>query len=240
MKFTKVEALGNDFIIIDGINQNIQLSQSDIKKLCHRHYGIGADGILLILKSKISDFYMQIFNSDGSEAKMCGNGVRCVAKYVYETKMTTKKKLRIDTLSGIKHVSLLYNQILVDMGKAHIENDEPYYFVTIGNQHAVKFVENIHDENECQSFLDDCNIEFVQRIDRQHLKVKVIERGVGETLACGSGACAAMYAAYKKNLCFNDVDVELFGGHLRVFYYHHHIYMEGPAQIVYKGEINIE
>lgn len=239
MEFTKMEALGNDFIVLDGMNQDIQLSSSDIKKLCDCHYGIGADGVLVLCKSKIYDFYMQIFNSDGSIAKMCGNGIRCVAKYVHENKMTTKNKLKIDTLSGVKHVSIDHDKILVDMGRAHIKSHEPYFLVSIGNQHAVKFVESIQNENECQTNLKDYNVEFVEIVDNKHIKVRVIEKGVGETLACGSGACAAMYSAYINHLCLEDIDVELPGGHLRIFYQNHHVFMEGYARIVYKGEIDI-
>lgn len=240
MEFTKMEALGNDFIVLDGVNQDIQLSSSDIKKLCNRHYGIGADGVLVLSKSKIYDFYMQIFNSDGSAAKMCGNGIRCVAKYVYENNIIAKSKLKIDTLSGVKHVYLSKEKILVDMGRAHIKSYEPYFLVSIGNQHAVKFVESIRNDNECQTNLKDYNVEFVEVVDNKHLKVRVVEKGVGETLACGSGACAAMYVSYMNHLCMEDVDVELLGGHLHIFYLNHHIFMEGYARIVYKGEIDID
>ncbi|MFR7591046.1 MAG: diaminopimelate epimerase [Longibaculum sp.] len=273
LKFTKMHGIGNDYIYFDGIHQDIPMTPHFIQKVSHRHEGIGSDGIIVILESENYDFKMRMFNRDGSEGKMCGNGVRCFAKFVYDHALTKKTYLEIETLGGIKKVWLTLENnrvtsVKVDMGEPILkttlipclyEKDElideevnilgKTYCVTalsMGNPHVVMFVENMDFDIEKigplfekhHMFPESVNTEFVEVIDRTHLKMRVWERGSGETKACGTGACASMYASYLKGLCDEQVKVELLGGTLDISYADGHLFMNGPAITCFEGMIN--
>ena len=267
--FTKMHGLGNDYIYIDRIRNKYLNLTNDIlprisRYLSNRHFGIGADGIILIESSKIADFKMRIFNSDGSEAQMCGNGIRCLAKYVYDSKLTTKEVFSIETLAGIKEVKVLKNkeglveEVEVNMGKAKVEKDLRLNVsntiitltkVDIGNPHAVIFIRNLDNldiekygpiiENN-NNFPNRTNVEFVEILDRNLIKLRVWERGSKETYACGTGACAAVATCVYKNLCDKNVKVLLKGGELNISYKKDDIYMRGIATNVFSGIIDIE
>ena len=257
MNFTKMEGLGNDYIYIDTINQKFDLNYSDLaKKFSNRNFGVGSDGIILIEKSEIADFKMRIFNKDGSEAEMCGNGIRCVGKYVYDNNLTDKLNLTIETKSGIKYLNLIIqnnevSEVIVDMGKATLnrkislnilDNNFNLDYISIGNPHAVCITDldinkygNIIENDS--NFINRTNVEFVKIIDKNNIEVSVWERGVGETLACGTGACAAFFSCYINNLVDNEVNVILKGGVLVIKIENDHIYMKGPCNLVYEGKI---
>lgn len=280
LDFTKMTGLGNDYIYIycsDGLKlKNIP---EIAKKLSDRHFGIGSDGLILIDKADdgTSDFKMRIFNSDGSEAEMCGNGIRCVAKFIHDKKLSDSDKISIDTLGGIKKVKLLENEngdcneVIVDMGEPLFQDKNiPYNIyepfnkdldinvegekmrftvVSMGNPHAVTFVENLDDlqiemcgpiiENN-PIFPNRTNVEFVEIIDKNNIKVRVWERGVGETFACGTGACAAVVASGLNGYTDENVTVKLPGGKLKIEWGNdNHIYMQGPATTVYEGKIDL-
>lgn len=272
MKFTKMHGLGNDYLVFDGIHQKAHLTPTQINKLCDRHFGIGADGIIIVLpksKSKKSknhesvtaDFRMQIFNADGSEAEMCGNGIRCLGKFVYDHGLTKKTALNIETLSGIKllHLTVVkgkVQKVRVGLGQpVEINNDgvdvtdEEFTAtnVNIGNPHCVIFankidklpIERYGAEVECNSkFPNRTNVEFVQVIDKSNIKQRTWERGVGETLACGTGAAAAVVAGVYNKLLHRNVNVHLKGGILEVEYaLIGDIYITGPAEEVFSGTI---
>ena len=273
--FSKMQAIGNDFVVIDNREKFFQYSFKLLAEfLCNRHYGIGADGILIIENSIKSDFKMRIFNKDGTEAEMCGNGIRCFAKYLYEKDITKYKKFTIETLSGEKSVELVVEgetvvSISVDMGEPVwefekipvnyfqkdkeeiiIEIDEEKiktYPVSIGNPHLVVFVENVDNfdvekygkylENY-KYFINKTNVEFVEIIDNTHIKIRVWERGVGETLACGTGACASAVVSYKQKSTDSRLTVDLPGGKLQINCLKN-IIMTGPAEFVFEGKLNI-
>lgn len=275
LKFTKMEGIGNDYIYFDGIHQNIPLNKEFIQKISDRHKGIGSDGMIVILKSDICDFKMRMFNLDGSEGKMCGNGIRCFSKFVYEHHLTDKTYLEIETLGGIKKVWLNVvdehvESVQVDMGKPIIQtnqipclfekdtmideaiavNGREYYVtsVSMGNPHLVIYVDDLDFDisilgKQFEShplFPESVNTEFVMRVDCHHLRMRVWERGSGETLACGTGACAVMYASYLNGFCDEKVEVELTGGKLNIEYRDEHIYMSGPARTTFEGMIDEE
>lgn len=275
LKFTKMEGIGNDYIYFDGINQNVPMNKKFISKISDRHFGIGSDGMIVILSSEKYDFKMRMFNLDGSEGKMCGNGIRCFAKFVYDHGLTDQTYLEIETLGGIKKVWLtVENQqvqhVKVDMEEPilnpkkipclfekeqmineNVEVDGKNYQLTslsMGNPHTVMYVDNldfdINTIGPCfehhPMFPDLVNTEFVEVVNRHYLKMRVWERGSGETMACGTGACAAMYASYLNGLCDEHVQVELLGGILDISYKNGHIYMDGPAHTVFEGMINEE
>ncbi|MGN0452248.1 MAG: diaminopimelate epimerase [Ruminococcus sp.] len=260
MKFTKMHGLGNDYLYVYGeVPENIsELSQ----KLSDRHFGAGSDGMIYICPSQTADFKMRIFNADGSEAKMCGNGIRCVGKYVYDKGYTDKKTLRIDTLSGIKTLNLSVmggkvNSVTVNMGKAVTEEKTDLDIdgqtvalipVSVGNPHAVIFVEDINDAplttlgpmiEHHGMFPDGVNVEFVQVISKTELRMRVWERGSGVTFACGTGACASTAAAISQKFCDrnSDISVILDGGTLHITVADDNtVTMRGPATTVYEGE----
>lgn len=258
MKFTKMEGLGNDYIYIYGAPENPeQLSV----KLSDRHFGIGGDGIVLISLSDVADFKMRIFNADGSEAMMCGNGIRCVGKYVYDKGYTKKTKLEIETMSGIKYLDLRVKDgkvdtVAVDMGEVKVKEEETLDVaggvklipVDVGNPHAVIFVDDA-DKAPVDSvgplieknprFPGGVNVEFVSVTARNRLRMRVWERGSGITMACGTGTCASVAAAVKKGYCDEGVDVEvqLDGGVLRIKCDGDKVIMTGPARTVFEGEI---
>lgn len=271
--FTKMQAAGNDFIILNYLQERLEYSYKLLVEfLCNRHFGVGADGILIIEESQKADFKMRIFNQDGSEAEMCGNGIRCFAKYVYEKDLIHKKEFEIETLAGIKNIKLdvegkTVMQVTVDMGipefnfekipvisllnqgreKINIDNYEVYP-VSLGNPHSVCFVDNLEEidikeigkkiENY-KSFPNKTNVEFVQIINENLIKIRVWERGVGETLACGTGACAASIISNKYKSTNSELTVELSGGKLKTKYENEKIELIGTAEFVFEGKIEI-
>ena len=263
MKFTKMHGLGNDYLYVWGeVPENIaQLSQ----KLSDRHFGAGSDGMIYISESETADFRMRIFNADGSEAMMCGNGIRCVGKYVYDKGYTDKSFLKIETLSGIKTLDLkiLNGKVLavtVMMGTAQTLPEKEltvssktykYIPVSVGNPHAVIFVDDITivplEEvgqliEHHPDFPDGVNVEFVQVVSPAKLRMRVWERGSGVTMACGTGSCASTAAAIQKGYCKHGkaVSVVLDGGTLEICIDESGIIaMTGPAETVYEGETEI-
>jgi len=227
---------GNDYIYIDCRNQTVKNPKESAIRLSNRHIGIGSDGLVLILPSSVADAQMRMFNADGSEGNMCGNAIRCVAK------LLDKDKCTIETKSGIKKVVRVDTDMFqVDMGKAKIISDKE---ICMGNPHYVKFHDDIDslDIKTLSKGRQDINNEFIQVIDRNHLKMRVWERGSGETLACGTGACAAVVVATIAGYCDKGVDVrvDLLGGRLTINYTDETVYMTGNAIEVFKGEINHE
>lgn len=273
MIFTKMHGLGNDYVCINCFRERVEDPPGFARALCDRHYGIGADGLILICPSKVSDFKMEIYNSDGSVAGMCGNGIRCLGKYVYDYGLTGKETLSIETKSGIRNMHLQIRDgkacgAMVDMGvprlNAHsipilsekdlvindpIEVQEKNYRMTgisMGNPHAVIFSEEINGISLEETgrelefhprFPERANIEFCHVTARDRMEVRVWERGVGETLACGTGACAAVVASVLNDLTDEEVIVKLLGGELSVRWDRkiNHVFLEGPAVKVFDG-----
>jgi diaminopimelate epimerase len=257
-----MHGLGNDFIVLNDWNQQIKDYVGLSKNLCRRGFSVGADGVIILCKPSNlkADFSMRIFNTDGSEAEMCGNGIRCLARYVYENSLIQKLLMKVETLAGLKTVKLELNNgiiktVSVDMGcpvydhesKCFSINGEKTgaYCLSIGNPHCVIFVNDVNDTNvekfgpmvETHScFPNRVNVEFVEIVDRQNLKIRVWERGCGETLACGTGACASAAIAHKIKKVDNEVVVHLRGGDL-VINLNDRIHMKGPAVKVYEGFI---
>lgn len=276
MEFTKMHGIGNDYIYFNCMNEEIKNPEELSKKLSDRHFGVGGDGIVLILPSDKADFRMRMFNADGSEGKMCGNASRCIGKYVYDKKLTNKTKVTLETLAGIKTLNLTVNngevtEVEVNMGEAIIEPKSiPVLFdkeqvvdenmnvcgeeykvtcVSMGNPHCIVYMDNIDDleiekigpkfENH-ELFPERINTEFVEVIDRNTFKMRVWERGSGETLACGTGACAVTVASVLNGFCNRDeeVTVKLLGGDLKIKYLSNGlVYMTGPAEFVFEGRI---
>jgi diaminopimelate epimerase len=260
MHFTKMQGLGNDYLYVYGdVPENIAaISQ----KLSDRHFGAGSDGMIYISSSDKADFKMRIFNADGSEAKMCGNGIRCVGKYVYEKGYTDKTRLSIETLSGVKTLDLQIRSgkvksVTVDMGKVTVGEEKEIAVggqtvcgipVSVGNPHFVVFVPDAQTAllqtvgpliEKHPSFLEGVNAEFVQATGNNQLRMRVWERGSGVTMACGTGACAASAAAVHKGLCRHSVpiSVQLDGGTLEIQVDPAgFVRMTGPAEMVYEGE----
>ena len=277
IKFTKMHGLGNDYVYIDAINQKIENESSLAKFVSNRHFGIGSDGLILICKSEIADFKMRMFNSDGSEAEMCGNGIRCVGKFVYDKGLTNKTTVKIETLAGIKTLILntkdgKVETARVDMGEPILEAEKipvistekpvknleleaenkkfKFTCVSMGNPHAITIVENTKEFDVekygkvleiDKAFPKKANIEFAQIIDRQNINMRVWERGAGETLACGTGACATAVACNLNGLTDRKVNIELLGGTLNIEWNEtdNHVYMTGPAKFVFDGTITI-
>lgn len=274
LKFTKMHGLGNDYVYMDAINQNIENRIELAKFVSDRHFGIGSDGLILICPSKIADFKMQMFNSDGSEAEMCGNGIRCVGKFVYDNGLTDKTTISIETLAGIKILEMKEENgkiklAKVDMGEPILDperipvitqenpvknlilkaEDREFKFscVSMGNPHAITFIkEDVNNFDICKYgrileidkvFPNKANIEFVNIIDDKNLKMRVWERGAGETLACGTGACAVAVSAMLNNYTQRKVTVKLLGGDLEIEWNNenNHVYMTGPATTVFEG-----
>lgn len=279
--FSKMQATGNDFIIINNLENEFQYSFKLLAKyLCDRHFGVGADGVLILDKGNKADYKMRIFNQDGSEAEMCGNGIRCFAKYLYEKKIINNTEFEIETLAGVKKVKLEVegNTVVlveVDMGKPIFEFDEisvyyennakttynenelfegiqinefTVYPISMGNPHAVCFVNDV-DEIDIEKagklienykyFPSKTNVEFVQIKNNSTIKVRVWERGVGETLSCGTGACSSAVISNLYKSTESEVIVELRGGNLKIKYDGEQVLMQGSAEFVYEGDINI-
>ena len=274
IEFIKMHGLGNDYVYIDAINQNINNRSELAKKVSDRHFGIGSDGMILICKSDIADFRMQMFNSDGTEAEMCGNGIRCVGKFVYDNGYTDKENIEIETLAGVKKLKLYVQngkveKVKVDMGEPILEpnkipvisSEEPvkdlnlnimdrnfkFTCISMGNPHAVTFIDEDVNEFDIEkygklveinaAFPQRTNVEFINVLDKNTIKMRVWERGAGETLACGTGACASAVASFLNGFTERNVIVELLGGNLEIEWNEcdNHIYMTGPATTVYKG-----
>ena len=275
IKFTKMQGLGNDYVYIDATKENIENPSVLAKYISDRHFGVGSDGLILICPSDKADFRMRMFNSDGSEAEMCGNGIRCVGKFVYDKKLIDKTLVTIETKAGIKTLKLnIKNKevdtVRVDMGTPILESekipvitdekiaqnlklnalDKSFNFtcVSMGNPHAVTVVDNISDFDVKkygsileinEVFPNKTNVEFVEIKDPENIKMRVWERGTGETLACGTGACASAVACNLNGLTKNNVNVELLGGNLNIeLGEDNHVYMTGPAVTVFEGELN--
>jgi diaminopimelate epimerase len=282
LRFTKMHGLGNDYVYISCMDQGVDelmLDPSEIAQLISdRHYGIGSDGLVLILPSEVADFRMRMFNSDGSEAEMCGNAIRCVGKYVYDNGLTERTSVSIETLAGIKKLDLMVRNrkvelVKVDMGQPilspadipvisdktvfisqPVEIDGDVYRVTcvsMGNPHAVIYVDEVDSfplerigpkmENH-YLFPRKINAEFAQVIDANVIKMRVWERGTGETMACGTGACAVLVASVLNGMCRRKAIIKLLGGDLIVEWNEaeNHVYMIGPAVKVFDGEIDIK
>ncbi|MBQ2091906.1 MAG: diaminopimelate epimerase [Clostridia bacterium] len=263
MHFTKMHGLGNDYLYVFGeVPENIaELSV----KLSDRHFGAGSDGMIYISESDIADFKMRIFNADGSEAKMCGNGIRCVGKYVYDKGYTAKTNITVETLSGIKTLKLNVtdgevHSAVVDMGNVTVGKETDLILlgqgftvlpVSVGNPHAVMFVEDAERVavetigpiiEKDPHFPDGVNAEFVEVRGRNELRMRVWERGSGITMACGTGACASAAAAVRQGYCDYDtpIKVMLDGGPLEITVSRDfNVSMDGPASLVYEGEVEI-
>ncbi len=278
IKFTKMHGCGNDYVYIDCFDRVIDNPQKLSMILSDRRYGIGGDGIILICASDKADAKMRIFNKDGSEGKMCGNGIRCVAKYLWDSgKVKSKENIKIETLSGVKTLEILSDSgnesvIKVDMGKADLNsNNIPMIFekekvinepitvntenynitcVSMGNPHCVIFCDEVYSAkvkeigsklSSHRIFPEGVNVEFVSESDSNNLIMRVWERGSGETLACGSGACASVVAAAENGLCKKgeDITVHLRGGKLVVNYSDSGVFLTGNAVKVFEGEIEV-
>ena len=279
MKFTKMHGCGNDYVYIDCTENSIENEEQAAIKLSDRHFGIGGDGMILIKKSDIADFEMVMYNADGSRGAMCGNGIRCVAKFVFDHKLTDKTNIAIASMGAIKYIDLkVENGVAVgarvDMGKPNLKAaeipvitdnekaiNEPITVdgseykmtcVSMGNPHAVIFIDKSPREIELEKigpkfennpvFPDRTNTEFIKVIDRKNLEMRVWERGSGETLACGTGACASAVAAIINGYCDNDVTVHLIGGDLQISWSgneNESVFMVGPATTVFEGEVEI-
>lgn len=273
LKFTKMQGLGNDFVVVDGINQTVNLDRQQIRRLADRHFGIGCDQLLLVEKAEgQADFRYRIFNADGGEVEQCGNGARCFVRYVHDHGLTQNSEIRIETLSGVISPRLEKNgNITVNMGKPIFEPERipfiadqcaltyqlelPDSPVTIcalsmGNPHAVRVVTDIARApvategaliEQHRRFPNKVNVGYLQVIDRNHIKLRVFERGAGETLACGTGACAAVVAGITLGLLDRQVVVSTQGGELTISWqgYGEPVWMTGPAVTVFEGEINL-
>lgn len=272
IKFTKMQGLGNDYVYIDAIHQNIENRTYLAQFVSNRNFGVGSDGLILVEKSDSADFKMTMFNSDGSQAEMCGNGIRCVAKFVYDKGLTDKTNLKIETLAGIKILLLNVKDgkveiVRVDMGEPILEPTKipvmattnhvkieaydkkiDFTCVSMGNPHAVTIVDDVKnfdvkkygkDIEVNKIFPQKANIEFAEIVDRNTIKMRVWERGTGETLACGTGSCATAVACALNGVTDRNVVIELLGGNLEIEWNENdnHVYMTGPAVTVFEGEL---
>ena len=277
MKFTKMHGLGNDYVYVNCFEEKIDNPPAVARFVSDRHFGIGSDGLIMINPSKTADFEMEMYNADGSRGEMCGNGIRCVAKYVYDYGLTDKTQISVETLGGIKYLDITVEDgkvslVKVDMRKPELEADlipiisereqvidEPievdgkeYHMtgVSMGNPHAVIYVDDVKGldlekigpkfENH-ERFPKRINTEFVHCIDRQTVEMRVWERGSGETLACGTGACAVAVSSILNNLTDTQVTVKLLGGDLQIEWDREkdRVFMTGPATVVFDGVIDI-
>ena len=277
MKFTKMQGLGNDYVYVNCFKETIENPPEMAKKVSNRNFGIGSDGLIMINPSDVADFEMEMYNADGSRSEMCGNGIRCVGKYVYDYGLTEKEHISVETLAGIKYLDLTVEDgkvklVKVDMGSPELvpENipivadgnrviDEPINVngteyrmtgVSMGNPHAVVYVEDVKGldietigpafENH-ERFPNRVNTEFVKVLDRNTVEMRVWERGSGETMACGTGACAVAVACILNGFTEDKVTVKLLGGDLQIELDKEadKIYMTGPAEVSFDGEINL-
>jgi len=277
MKFTKMHGAGNDYIYVNGFEEQIENPAEFAIRWSDRHKGIGSDGLVMILPSQSCDFRMRMFNADGSESEMCGNASRCIGKFVYDKGLTTKTEVTLETLAGIKILKLfvgsdnLVETVTVDMGEPILEgvkiptvfeqptvinvpvdfSDDIHYNITcvsMGNPHAVIFTNNIDKLNLPQigPVIENANIfprrtntEFIEVVSNNYVKMRVWERGSGETLACGTGACASVVAGVLNGLIARKTKVELLGGELVIEWNEsdNHVYLTGGATTVFEGEV---
>ncbi|MBR2753149.1 MAG: diaminopimelate epimerase [Lachnospiraceae bacterium] len=274
MKFTKMQGLGNDYVYVNLFEEKVEDPVATAIAVSDRHFGIGSDGLILIGPSDVADFEMIMYNLDGSRGEMCGNGIRCVGKYVYDHGMTDKTEITVETLGGIKVLQLFVGddgcveQVRVDMGKPILESEKipvnlpdpaisvpievdgktwAVTCVSMGNPHAVVFVDDVDTldlekigppfENHLL-FPNRINTEFIQIVDRSHVKMRVWERGSGETMACGTGACASTVACVLNDLTDRHLYLDLLGGRLDITWDEEsgHVFMTGPAVTSFEGE----
>lgn len=277
INFLKMHGLGNDYIYVDCLDKPLDNASELAVRLSDRHFGIGADGLVLIQPSRTGDFRMEMYNRDGSRGLMCGNAIRCVGKYLYDSRHTAKKELVIETDSGLRHLKLhitggYTEQVSVDMGKPVFDPGRipvlwpqsqaigipvnaagrEYHLtcLSMGNPHAVLFTDDVENldlpvlgpifENH-PLFPERVNTEFIRVLDRGNLRMRVWERGSGETMACGTGACAALVAAVVNDLCAREAVVHLNGGNLHISWPEagSSVVMTGPATFVYSGKIEV-
>ena len=274
MRFTKMHGIGNDYVYVNCFEETVENPAEMAVKMSRQHYGVGSDGLILICPSDVADFTMRMYNSDGSESEMCGNGIRCVGKYVYDRGLTDKTSVSVMTGGGLKQLQLnvrdgKVQSVRVDMGAPELRPElipvnltgeavmghrlhvgaavYEIHCVSMGNPHCIVFVKDpdLVDVEQVGTMLENhpifpqrANIEFVQVVDRQHLRMRVWERGSGETLACGTGACASLVAAVLTGQADRRVSMELLGGTLELewAFSDGHVYQEGPAKIVFDGE----
>jgi len=277
MKFTKMQGLGNDYVYVNCFEEKIENPSEVAIKVSNRNFGIGSDGLIMINPSEVADFEMEMYNADGSRGEMCGNGIRCVGKYVYDYGLTNKTSISVETLGGIKYLDFTIEDgkvklVRVDMGSpelvpdkipivaegetvidAPIVVDGKQYRMTgvsMGNPHTVVYVNDVQNleieqigpkfENH-ERFPNRINTEFARVIDRQTVEMRVWERGSGETLACGTGACAVAVASILNGLTDDKVTVKLLGGDLQIEWdrEENKVYMTGPAEVSFEGEIKL-
>lgn len=278
MRFTKMQGLGNDYVYVNCFKEQVPNPSEVAVKVSNRNFGVGSDGLILICPSKVADCEMVMYNADGSRGEMCGNGVRCVGKYMYDYGLTDKTSISVETLGGIKYLDLTVKdgkvtQIRVDMGNPHllpqeipmiadgervvaepIEVDGTTYSITavsMGNPHGVVYVEDVQalelekigPKFEChERFPNRVNTEFCKVLDRHTVQMRVWERGSGETMACGTGACAVAVASILNGYTDDRVTVQLLGGDLDIEWDREtdKVYMTGPAEVSFEGEIDVE
>lgn len=280
MKFTKMEGLGNDYVYVDCTSFLLEgeKAKNVAKFVSDRHFGIGADGLILIKKSDVADFTMEMYNADGSQGEMCGNGIRCVGKFVYDKGLTNKTNVSVETKAGIRYLELFIKDekvdtVKVDMGSPILSareipinadgdtflnqtidlegvGESTFSAISMGNPHAVTIIDDVDNldilsigplwENS-PFFPNKVNTEFIQIIDRKNVKMRVWERGSGETFACGTGACAVLVACYLNGLCDEEATIHLLGGTLSIKFdtKTNKVFMTGKATTVFEGEINI-
>lgn len=277
MKFTKMHGIGNDYVYVNCFKETVENPSEVAIRVSDRHFGIGSDGLILIKPSDVADGKMEMYNADGSQGAMCGNGIRCVAKYMYDYGITDKTSISVETKSGIKYLDLTLKDGKVDTVKVNMGTpilkaadipvcsekeqviDEPVTVdgkewkitcVSMGNPHAITYIDDVKGleiekigpkfENH-EIFPDRVNTEFVHVIDRHTVEMRVWERGSGETLACGTGACAVAVSSILNGLTEEEVTVKLLGGDLKIFWdrTENKVYMTGSATTVFDGEIEI-
>lgn len=274
MKFVKMHGCGNDYVYVDGSKEHIRDKEALVKRASDRHFGIGSDGVIFINPSERADFEMEMYNADGSRAEMCGNGIRCVGKFVYDFGLTQKTHITVESFGNIKYLDMSVtngkvSQIRVNMGSPELAPeripvrcehaqavDEPIEAaghsyrmtcVSMGNPHAVVFLDDVEHleidkigpafENH-ERFPNRTNTEFVKVLDREHVQMRVWERGTGETLACGTGCCATAVACVLNGMTEDKITVSVLGGDIEVEWDRKEnlIYMTGPAETVFAGD----
>ena len=261
MRFTKMEGLGNDYVYLDCTKEAPSDLPELARRMSDRHFGVGSDGLICIFPSEIADFRMVMFNADGSQAEMCGNGIRCVGKFVFDKGLTSKTELAIETLAGVKFLTLSIlggqvDRVTVDMGEPTVEDPRELSWngktlqgvsASMGNPHFVIPVPAVKDfplqeyaplSVPNPAFPEGVNVEIAEVVDPGHIRMRVWERGSGETLACGTGSCATVAVCAALGLCQREAVVNLLGGdlHIRWDETNNHIYMTGPARTVFEGE----
>lgn len=277
MKFTKMHGIGNDYVYVNCFTEQVENPSQVAIRVSDRHFGIGSDGLILIKPSDVADFEMEMYNADGSQGAMCGNGIRCVAKYVYDYHLTDKTSISVNTKSGIKYLDLTVEngkvkEVKVNMGAPVFKTEEiPMIYskeqviaqplninqnlyevtaVSMGNPHVIVYMNDVKNFKieevgpyfeKSSVFPESVNTEFVRVIDRNTVEMRVWERGSGETLACGTGACAVAVACVLNGYTEEQVTVKLLGGDLKIFWDREAnlVYMTGPAEVVFDGEIQI-